>query len=81
MMCLGIMVISLCYAHECHNTMRLFLWGYIKDKVSYAKKSSANSTLYEISQPSLHGQCVICIGEQCFVNIAREGGHVEGQGA
>ena len=33
----------------------------------YARKSSANSTLYKIGQPSFHGQCVICIRKQCFV--------------
>ena len=31
------------------------------------------NALYEISQPSFHGWCVICIGEQCFV-LQEKGG-------
>ena len=62
----------------CGGTLKIRYFQLLRAILTtYARKSSANSTLYEIGQPSFHGQCVICI----MLFVAREGGHVEGHGA
>lgn len=76
MMCLGITASLSRSGHDVEEQCDSFCGDVFKDQAFLSpprdidvlrQKSSANSTLYEINQPSFDGQCAICIGKQCFV--------------